>query len=391
MTETEIFLIIAAAAVIAFFFWRSRREVKRIRNQKLGAEKRKLSRDVLDDGNVGEPPVERKDPSLGTEPTLGPAEGEPEETDVPQARPPVYDKIASDRKKEAEREAAEDVSGRMRTAAREKPPVDLGIEWVLDITPSDGSTLSIGAIQSLVQQLRSIGTKLPVKLWCKSKADGLYYPGHLVPCDATHAVATLALANRAAVLDEETASRFYQAMEQAAAQCVTDVRTSCDMADALKNAKQIAAFVKYYDKTIEVIIRPARKEVVLTPEIVGAAAKDAGFRHASGRWEYYSDPSASEPLMALGYGPKADGTLRLALDVPLVNLARGDLKKFFSMANHLANRLSCVWVDFGMNPIDAAGAMMIQQDIEKKAAQMAASGVHSGSDRARTLFSRSAG
>lgn len=75
---------------------------------------------------------------------------------------------------------------------------------------------------------------------------------------------------------------------------------------------------------------------------------------------------------------------------PIANVPRGDLKRFFQLANHIACHLGGVWVDGAGNRIEAAGGLILQDEIEHQDAQMAASGVRPGSERARLLFSRSA-
>ena len=94
--------------------------------------------------------------------------------------------------------------------------------------------------------------------------------------------------------------------------------------------------------------------------------------------------------MTLSLAGADSSQLRLSFDVPLANVPRGDLKRFFQLANHIACHLGGVWVDGAGNRIEAAGGLILQDEIEHQDAQMAASGVRPGSERARLLFSRSA-
>ena len=119
-------------------------------------------------------------------------------------------------------------------------------------------------------------------------------------------------------------------------------------------------------------------------------AEGAGFVSASGRWELRIDEGSREPLMTLSLAGADSSQLRLSFDVPLANVPRGDLKRFFQLANHIACHLGGVWVDGAGNRIEAAGGLILQDEIEHQDAQMAASGVRPGSERARLLFSRSA-
>ena len=357
MSQTQIILIVAALVVIAFFFWRSMREERRMR----ASRKARLQAG----GDV------RKDVL---------AEEKPE----PRVEPQLEDMVDDDEPHEAVQSASRD------DLPSEKPPVDHGIQWVLDVTPYEGKTFPLGSMDSLVTQIRQLSLPLPVSLWAKSAEDGLYYPSECLPAEAVHIVATILIANRAAVLDDVSASSFLQVLEQTAAQNDVDVRTSCDIKTAVSTAVQISRFIHYYDKLIEVSIVPAPREEGLTLEEVTKVAEGAGFVSASGRWELRIDEGSREPLMTLSLAGADSSQLRLSFDVPLANVPRGDLKRFVQLANHIACHLGGVWVDGAGNRIEAAGGLILQDEIEHQDAQMAASGVRPGSERARLLFSRSA-
>ena len=330
MSQTQIILIVAALVVIAFFFWRSMREERRMR----ASRKARLQAggDVRKDVLAEEKPEPRVEPQL--EDMVD--DDEPHEAvqsasrdDLPSEKPPVYERFAEEQKARLEREAAR--GGR--------------------------------------------------------KAG---HPSECLPAEAVHIVATILIANRAAVLDDVSASSFLQVLEQTAAQNDVDVRTSCDIKTAVSTAVQISRFIHYYDKLIEVSIVPAPREEGLTLEEVTKVAEGAGFVSASGRWELRIDEGSREPLMTLSLAGADSSQLRLSFDVPLANVPRGDLKRFFQLANHIACHLGGVWVDGAGNRIEAAGGLILQDEIEHQDAQMAASGVRPGSERARLLFSRSA-
>lgn len=388
MSQTQIILIVAALVVIAFFFWRSMREERRMRAGRKGRLQARESRpDVLEDDKSESRVEPQIDDAKDAEPNASAAQTDAD--DLPSEKPPVYEKLAEEQKARLAREASEG-SKANRIAGVEKPPVDHGIQWVLDVTPYEGKTFPLGAMDSLVTQIRQLELPLPVAIWAKSAEDGLYYPSECLPAEAVHLVATILIANRAAVLDEVSASSFLQVLEQTAAQNEVDVRTSCDMKKAIATAVQISRFIHYYDKVIEVAIVPAPRENGLTLDEVTKVAEGAGFASASGRWELRVDESSKEPLMTLSLAGADVSQLRLAFDVPLANIPRGDLKRFFLLANHIACHLGGVWVDGAGKRIEASGALILQDEIEHQDAQMTASGVRPGSDRARLLFSRSA-
>ena len=122
-------------------------------------------------------------------------------------------------------------------------------------------------------------------------------------------------------------------------------------------------------------------------EAVGAAASAAGFAAASGRWELRLAVDDIDPVMTLAFGPDQTKSLTLALSLPLANLARGDLKRFFAIANSLSAALNGIWTDCAARPIDAGGAMQIAEKIASQAKLMSAGGVTPASERAKLLFS----
>ena len=399
MSETQIILIVAALAVIAFFFWRSLREERRLRASRKTPLKREsfIRKDVLEE----EPEPElalRQEPQLATEENASQEAPQQEPTveinpeEQPSDVPPIYEQMG--KKKMTELKGALDESGFLgrRTTGMKEPPVDRGIQWILDITPYEGKCFPYGAIDSLVRQVSELSLPLPVSLWAKAKDDGLYYqvyPENALVGDAVHLIATLVIANRASVLHEVMASSFLQVLEQAAAQDDVDVRMSTDMPQVIATATQISRFVAYYDKMLELKIIPSPDKTLTYDELV-KLGEAAGFKSASARLEYRMDPKSSEPVMTLEMGPDGMASLRLVFDVPMASLSRGDLKRFFQLANHFANHLGGVWVDCAGNRIEASGAMMLQDEIEARALQMTTSGVRPGSERAHLLFSRSA-
>lgn len=396
MSETQIILIVAALAVIAFFFWRSLREERRLReSRKTPLKHETFIKDVLKE----EEPVPRQEPQLDTEmPKTDASVGEPELTvemqpdEQPSDIPPVYEELGKKTMVEIKGTLDESSFMSRRTIGTKEPPVDRGIQWILDITPYEGKVFPYGAIDSLIRQVSELSLPLPVSLWAKAKDDGLYYqvyPENTLVGDAMHLIATLVVANRAAVLDEVMASSFLQVLEQAAAQNDVDVRMSADMAQVIATATQISRFVAYYDKMLELKIIPSADKTLTYDQLV-KLGEAAGFKSGSARLEYRMDPKSSEPVMTLETGADGMASLRLVFDVPLASLSRGDLKRFFQLANHFANHLDGVWVDCAGNRIEALGAMMLQDEIEARSLQMTMSGVRPGSERAQLLFSRSA-
>ncbi len=396
MSETQIILIVAALAVIAFFFWRSLREERRLReSRKTPLKHETFIKDVLKE----EEPIPRQEPQLDTEMSkTDTSVGEPELTvemqpdEQPSDIPPVYEELGKKTMVEIKGTLDESSFMSRRTIGTKEPPVDRGIQWILDITPYEGKVFPYGAIDSLIRQVSELSLPLPVSLWAKAKDDGLYYqvyPENTLVGDAMHLIATLVVANRAAVLDEVMASSFLQVLEQAAAQNDVDVRMSADMAQVIATATQISRFVAYYDKMLELKIIPSADKTLTYDQLV-KLGEAAGFKSGSARLEYRMDPKSSEPVMTLETGADGMASLRLVFDVPLASLSRGDLKRFFQLANHFANHLDGVWVDCAGNRIEALGAMMLQDEIEARSLQMTMSGVRPGSERAQLLFSRSA-
>lgn len=127
MSETQIILIVAALAVIAFFFWRSLREERRLRASRKTPLKREsfIRKDVLEE----EPEPElvlRQEPQLATEENASQEAPQQEPTvemkpeEQPSDVPPIYEQMG--KKKMAELKGALDESGflgRRKTGMKE--------------------------------------------------------------------------------------------------------------------------------------------------------------------------------------------------------------------------------------------------------------------------------
>ena len=159
MSQTQILLIVAALVVIAVFFWRSKREAKKILNKE---KFDRPSTDVLMEGGL------KKDPHFDEIRAAMQAA-------VPSEQPPVYDLLEQEN---AERMAAEEDSSPTDLVGYEKPPVDTGVQWVLELVPQEGRVFSIGGMQSLWLELKQLNLPLQVNMWVKSRRDQLYYSAH---------------------------------------------------------------------------------------------------------------------------------------------------------------------------------------------------------------------
>ena len=391
MTETQIILIVVALAVIGVFFLRSKREEsslkRQLQNNALEEERVDVlmsgeDKDDFDDDDEDDGESERKEPSMS-----------PKGNPLPQEEPPIYSELEKERN-----EAVEEAQREMNPAEAmgyegiAEPVFDYGVQWVLDMSAIGTKGFNFGALDALNRDLTAISPSLPVELWVRAKKDGLYYPFKYCPNESSRVVVGITMANRAAAMNELTASQYLQVMEQLAAYSGTDVRPSMDMKSMLGNASQIAKFVKYYDSMFEILI-VSKTDAPISTELLEKVAEESGFVKNSegwGRWEYRFDPAEKEPVLVLANRGEPDGTVHFTFDIPNANLVRGDLKQFFQMANHLANHLNAAWVDCERHPIDAGGAMILQDEVTAKLEKMATAGVRGGSARARLIFSREA-
>ncbi len=364
MGQTVIVLIVAALVVIAIFFWRSKSEEKKIRD-------REKARDQVPDVLMGE---DRQEPPL-----------DPERLNAgfPSKDPPVYALLEKENENGDASASAADLKG------WEKAPVDNGVQWTLEMVPQEGKVFSIGGIQSLWLELCQLNLPLQINLWAKSRRDHLYYSPKHLPIEAEHIVVAVVMANRVGQLEPVAASKVLQALEQAATHNDVDVRLSADIERVPMLAEQTVRFVRYFDTAVEFLIVPQDPENgAFTAEQIGSVAKEAGFRSAGALWEYRIDPLAREPAMVLS---TVDAhTLKFTLDVPMANFGRGDLQRFFSLANHLANHLNAVWLDAKKNPVDALAAMQLEQHLKERMKTMHQHGVDAGSERAARIFARGA-
>ena len=151
------------------------------------------------------------------------------------------------------------------------------IEWILDIAPREGMQFALGGVQSLKLEVDRLQLPLLVRIWAQSSRDGLYYDSGELTGPARHVVAAVVLANRAAQLDDVAASRFFQVLEQSAAQNEVALRREMEPEDAVKRSADLKRFIKYYDRAVEVRIVPrGEAEENFSLEAVGAAASAAG-------------------------------------------------------------------------------------------------------------------
>lgn len=404
--EIIIPIIVVAAVCAVYIILRGRRDERRAREA--GEKLRPIPMDdPLVAGGAAmrpAPDAPAPKPAAGAaapmEPVFNPDAAKPsEESELfepqsPSDEPPIYRQLeaeeeaqraADEAEAQAAAQAAEPESGERHPA---EPPVDSMIEWILDIAPREGMQFALGGVQSLKLEVDRLQLPLLVRIWAQSSRDGLYYDSGELTGPARHVVAAVVLANRAAQLDDVAASRFFQVLEQSAAQNEVALRREMEPEDAVKRSADLKRFIKYYDRAVEVRIVPrGEAEENFSLDAVGAAASAAGFAAASGRWELRLAVDDIDPVMTLAFGPDQTKSLTLALSLPLANLARGDLKRFFAIANSLSAALNGIWTDCAARPIDAGGAMQIAEKIASQAKLMSAGGVTPASERAKLLFS----
>ena len=400
--EILIPILVSAVILVALIFWRSKREEKRARESG-----RKLRSVQTADALAGsEPRVEpdliaqateraRKaadgelNSTIKADPTLGRLLDE-SEIPTPTEEPPIYAELEREEAEAARAEEAKKESAEQSADPRSRavPPVDSAIEWILDIAPVDGMQFALGGVKSLKLELARLNLPLLVRVFAQSSKDGLYYEAEELHFPARHVVASMVLANRAAKLDEVGASRFYQVLEQSAAQNNVVIRRELEPGQAVLRSATLKNFINYFDRKVEVVIAPIDPERPFDLEAVSKAARKAGFESSSGCWELRFDPAERDPVISLAFGPEGTNTLVLTYDLPLGNLARGDLKHYFALANHLAAELKSRWSDCSKHPVDAGGAMLIAEQAEAHGKLMTENGVEPGSNRARLLFSR---
>lgn len=397
MSTLDILIPIAIIAVIlvGFIVWRSKRDEKRSRGLKdvhtddplMGHTPGRVEPDLVNAGSHENAPAAKTTYEEENRPE---SEGDAfaERIPAPSQEPPIYKVLERQeedrlrREEEAAKLAAEEVLDRQR------PPVNGAIEWVLDISPADGMQFALGGVKSLKLELKRLGLPLLVRVFAQSSKDGLYYEADEFISSARHVVASLLLANRAAQLDEVSASRFFQVLEQSAAQNNVVIHRTLEPRQAVERSAQLHHFIEYFDKKVEILISPRDAEQSFELETVRTAARKAGFTEGSGIWELRFDPMERDPVVTLAFSGDGAHELRLELSLAIANLSRGDLKRFFALANQLAAAMKGNWTDCSHRPVEAGGAMIIAQRAEEHAALMNQSGLVPGSDAARLIFAR---
>ncbi|MDO5531397.1 hypothetical protein [Sutterella sp.] len=402
MFSVEILLpiLVIAAFLVGFILWRSKKEERIARNAGL-----KLRSATMDDPLTVS--ASRVEPDLAAEeekPAEALSQPEPslpdpdqtrspaDEVPPPSEEPPIYDELEREEARRAE------AAARSRTEAenlrdnrdRATPPVDPAVEWVLDIAPVDGMQFALGGVKSLKLELERLDLPLLVRVWAQSSKDSLYYEADELTCPARQVVATLLLANRTAKLDEVSASRFYQVLEQSAAQNSVVIRREFEPEQAVQRSVNLRNFIEFFDRRIEMLIAPREEGETLSADRVSKAALRTGFMYSNDRWELRLDPADRDPVIWLALVEEGESPAKVSLnyELPLANSVRGDLRKFLEVANQLAAELGAVWTDCSGRPIDAGAAMAIAEQVASQDKLMTESGVVPGSPRARLLFSR---
>lgn len=388
--QTEIVLLVLVVLVVAvFFIWRSRQHVRTAK--KTGKIRGDYAvEDVLMKSGEKEAPAK-------TEPTLAPGtEAKPASVAAADAAPsdipPVYDVIEEEEERkraaeEAARANAEEVDAVPAAVGSEWPAVDTALEWVLDISAPEKTTFKMGGLDSLRRELRALNLKLPLFVWTRSAEDGLYYESDRLQKSADHIVVAVVLANRAAQLDELTASSVLQVLETVATQYDINVRLSQEIPEAVAAAKTLRQFIRYYDNRLELEVVPLDPSVDFTLDAVAKLAAASGFEQNRGGFEYRASAESLSPEITLSLTAAETRGLRLSLDLPLVHEARGDFATFLRLANHFCGHLHAALSDCNGKPIGTAEAMYIEEAARERMRAMKKAGVVAGSERARLLFS----
>ena len=338
-----------------------------------------------------------KEAPAKTEPTLAPeTEAKPAAVAAADAAPsdipPVYDVIEEEEERkraaeEAARANAEEVDAVPAAVGSEWPAVDTALEWVLDISSPEKTTFKMGGLDSLRRELRALNLKLPLFVWTRSAEDGLYYESDRLQKSADHIVVAVVLANRAAQLDELTASSVLQVLETVATQYDINVRLSQEIPEAVAAAKTLRQFIRYYDNRLELEVVPLDPSVDFTLDAVAKLAAASGFEQNRGGFEYRASAESLSPEITLSLTAAETRGLRLSLDLPLVHEARGDFSTFLRLANHFCGHLHAALSDCNGKPIGTAEAMYIEEAARERMRAMKKAGVVAGSERARLLFS----
>lgn len=388
--QTEIVLLVLVVLVVAvFFIWRSRQHVRTVK--KTGKIRGDYAvEDVLMKSGEKEAPA-KTEPTLAPEPEDKPAAVAAADA-APSDIPPVYDVIEEEEERkraaeEAARANAEEVDAAPAAVGSEWPAVDTALEWVLDISAPEKTTFKMGGLDSLRRELRALNLKLPLFVWTRSAEDGLYYESDRLQKSADHIVVAVVLANRAAQLDELTASSVLQVLETVATQYDINVRLSQEIPEAVAAAKTLRQFIRYYDNRLELEVVPLDPSVDFTLDAVAKLAAASGFEQNRGGFEYRASAESLSPEITLSLTAAETRGLRLSLDLPLVHEARGDFATFLRLANHFCGHLHAALSDCNGKPIGTAEAMYIEEAARERMRAMKKAGVVAGSERARLLFS----
>lgn len=395
--QTILFVAIAAVFVIGFLYWRSKREERQIRERTM---RQRPSTDVLisegqadeADAKSGAAQVAATAPIVDSGVLANAAAVSPLPPMVSGATPVRAPVARSSEEPKAKLEVKntqqepKTVADVKLTGGYDVPPIEPSIEWVLDVQAKDGQEFALGMVRALEIELKKIQLPLWMRIWCQSTLDNRYYLVDKLNCPARRIRVSVVLCNRSHTLDEVKANQLYQAIEQLATQNDVEVRRNLEPEAAVKDSISFKRAVDYYSLAQTLVLK-SRAERGLEVDVVKKVAATAGFTQEAGGWAYRVLPNDRDALMTLQFGAN-NQSMRLALDVPLADVGRGDLNRFFTLANHLANHLACTVTDEAGRPLNAGMAVMMDVRVREHAEQMASQMVSAGSNRAKLLFAK---
>ena len=349
--------------------------------------------DPVVERSAGEPSA--PEPEHGPEAAEEPAGDAPSEFPItdelePSEEPPIYARLEKE-KEEAAAKAAREADSVLTPEANgfETVPFDPSVQWALMIRPDEGRTISIGTVSSLVKSLASLRTnppiKLPVEVWARSRKDNRYYPTKFLPTEALDIVVTVVFTNRVDKLDELNANLIRSICEQLATQCDAQLETSVDVSRVAEFSEKNASFIEIFNSVLDMLIVPPQQG--FDKAKLSEVLEGIGFKREGERWVHRVVPSTREGEYYAHFTAEHPDALSITLDLPLCNIARGDLDRLFAICNHVACHLGCQWTDGRGRPLTVAGALLVSDKIRHDLENMGRYGVTAGSERAHRLFS----
>ena len=298
-----------------------------------------------------------------------PLQEEPETPDVP----PVALKRP---------EPAAEIRPLVGSAGRTHPNIDPMLDTFVRFTPKEGFFTTDRLVQ-IAAFIEEAHMQSLVSADFFNQSTGFWLESFRGNDACSDLVVKMQLANRNAVADELTASRFLQLANRIAIEIDAEVEQP-DVVEILEQAENLKHLIAKFDNSLTLFVRTVGAYDTQSFQDLmrrdGFTRRDVCFiKCAAGTADPYFSvmPDLEDPTK-----------IALELDIPLCDPALLPLSDLFETANDMACVLNGTLTDQSGNPIGSAAASYIDGELKKLVREMQTQGIAPGDERTIKLFSR---